>query len=73
MSLDDIARLPVEAVAAEDCHLFFWVTGPFLVTGAHIPIMRAWGFEPMDGVGQREPEIRLDSDPETRVKKKWPQ
>lgn len=46
MSLDDIARLPVEAVAAEDCHLFFWVTGPFLVTGAHIPIMRAWGFEP---------------------------
>lgn len=46
MSLQDIARLNVEAHAAEDCHLFFWVTGPFLAVGAHIPIMRAWGFEP---------------------------
>lgn len=45
MSLADIARLPVEAHAAEDCHLFFWVTGPFLATGQHVPIMRAWGFE----------------------------
>lgn len=46
MSLQDMARLNVEAHAAEDCHLFFWVTGPFLAAGAHIPIMRAWGFEP---------------------------
>jgi N6-adenosine-specific RNA methylase IME4 len=46
MSLQDIARLNVEAHAAEDCHLFFWVTGPFLASGAHVPIMRAWGFEP---------------------------
>lgn len=29
MSLRDMARLNVEAHAAEDCHLFFWVTGPF--------------------------------------------
>lgn len=46
MSLRDIARLNVEAHTAEDCHLFFWVTGPFLAAGAHIPIMRSWGFEP---------------------------
>lgn len=46
MSLSDIAQLDVGAHASEDCHLFFWVTGPFLVAGAHIPIMRAWGFEP---------------------------
>lgn len=46
MSLGDIARLNVEAHTADDCHLFFWVTGPFLATGMHIPIMRAWGFEP---------------------------
>lgn len=46
MSLQDIARMNVAAHAAEDAHLFFWVTGPFLATGQHIPIMRSWGFEP---------------------------
>lgn len=46
MSLTDIARLPVEAYAAPDSHLLFWVTGPFMAIGAHMPIMRAWGYEP---------------------------
>ena len=46
MSLADIARLNVVAHAAPDCHLFFWVTGPMLAAGHHIPIMRSWGFEP---------------------------
>ena len=46
MSLEDIARLPVEAHCAKDCHLLLWVTGPFLAIGAHITIMRAWGFDP---------------------------
>ena len=26
--------------------LFLWIPGPFLVRGMHLPIMRAWGFEP---------------------------
>ena len=47
MDLASVARLGVEAHAAEDCHLFFWVTGPFLSIGAHLPIMRSWGFEPV--------------------------
>jgi N6-adenosine-specific RNA methylase IME4 len=42
----EIARLPVLAHAASDCHLFFWVTGPMLVAGRHVRIMRSWGFEP---------------------------
>jgi N6-adenosine-specific RNA methylase IME4 len=46
MHLHRIARLPVEAYAAKDAHLLFWVTGPFLAIGAHVPIMRSWGFEP---------------------------
>jgi N6-adenosine-specific RNA methylase IME4 len=46
MWLNDLARLPVVAVAAPDSHLLFWVTGPFLAVGAHVPIMKAWGFEP---------------------------
>ena len=46
MSIADIARLPVLAAAAPDCHLFFWITGPMLVLGNHLRIMRSWGFEP---------------------------
>ena len=46
MHLAQIARLNVVAHAAKDSHLLFWVTGPFLAIGAHIPIMRAWGYEP---------------------------
>lgn len=46
MSLGDIARLPVERYAAPEAVLFMWVIGPLLVRGDHIPIMRAWGFEP---------------------------
>lgn len=46
MSLGEIARLPVERHAADNALLALWITGPFLAVGAHIPIMRAWGFEP---------------------------
>lgn len=46
MSLDEITALEVADITAEDAICFFWITGPFLVVGAHIPIMRAWGFEP---------------------------
>lgn len=47
MTLEEIAAMPVARYAAKDCHLFFWVTGPFFAKGAHAPIMRAWGFEPV--------------------------
>ena len=46
MTLAEIEALPVRDVIAKDCILWFWITGPLLVKGAHIPIMRAWGFEP---------------------------
>ena len=41
-----IEQLPVGELAARNAHLFLWVTGPCLVQGMHLPIMRAWGFEP---------------------------
>lgn len=46
MSLADIAALPVADIAAPDAVLLMWITGPFLAIGAHIPIMKAWGFKP---------------------------
>ena len=33
-------------VVADDAVLFMCVPGPQLVIGAHIPLMRAWGFKP---------------------------
>lgn len=50
MSLDDIASMPVSDLAADNAALFLWITGPFLAIGAHLPIMKAWGFKP-SGMG----------------------
>lgn len=50
MSLADIAALPMADLAAPDCALFLWITGPMLAIGAHLPLMKAWGFKP-SGMG----------------------
>jgi N6-adenosine-specific RNA methylase IME4 len=42
----DIATLPLADVAAKDAHLFLWIPTPFLVIGAHLAVMRSWGFRP---------------------------
>ena len=46
MCLDDIKALPVGDLATPYCHLWMWITGPMLVEGNHIPLMKAWGFKP---------------------------
>jgi N6-adenosine-specific RNA methylase IME4 len=40
-----IATLPVANIVARDAFLFFWTTGPLLAIGAHIPVIKAWGFK----------------------------
>lgn len=46
MTLEQIAALPVADYAADNSFMMFWVTGPHLAVGNHLPIMRTWGFEP---------------------------
>ena len=46
MSPEQCAAIPVGSVASDDCWLFLWMTGPFLVQGAHLTILRGWGFKP---------------------------
>lgn len=46
MGVDDIAALPVKQLAAPDAHLLLWITGPLLIEGKHLAIMKAWGFKP---------------------------
>jgi N6-adenosine-specific RNA methylase IME4 len=42
----EIMKLPVAALAAEDCALFLWCTGPHIAIGSHVEIIRSWGFKP---------------------------
>lgn len=46
MTLPHIAALPVREIAAPQAVLFMWITGPFFAIGAHLPVMKAWGFKP---------------------------
>ena len=46
MGVDDIAAIPVRDWVHKDAHLFLWVTGPLLVEGKQLAIMKAWGFRP---------------------------
>lgn len=43
MPLAEIAALPVDVLAADDCALFMWVTWPFMPHWQSI--LTAWGFE----------------------------
>ena len=46
MRPEEIAELPVAELTKDDCALFLWITSPQLVIGAHLPVMKAWGFKP---------------------------
>jgi N6-adenosine-specific RNA methylase IME4 len=43
MRLADIKAMPVEGLAATDCHLFLWSTGPNLAQS--FEVIEAWGFQ----------------------------
>jgi N6-adenosine-specific RNA methylase IME4 len=50
MTNKDIGDLPVKSIAAEDAHLFLWVTNPYMYGGRFSnitpeQIANAWGFE----------------------------
>lgn len=46
MTLKEIEAMPVKQIAAKNAHLFLWIPGYLFVLGAHLPIMKAWGFKP---------------------------
>ena len=43
MSLEEIADLPVRAVAADSAHLYLWVPNALLPQG--LEVLKAWGFQ----------------------------
>jgi N6-adenosine-specific RNA methylase IME4 len=47
MSLQQIADLPVGRLLAHDAALLMWVPGHHLARGDHVPVIKAWGLEPI--------------------------
>ena len=45
-SLEEIMKLPVAALAADDCALLLWCTWPHVAIGTHVRVIEAWGFKP---------------------------
>ena len=45
-TLDEIKSLPVASLAAGDCALLLWCTGPHIAIGSHVEVIEAWGFKP---------------------------
>jgi site-specific DNA-methyltransferase (adenine-specific) len=43
MQFDNIKKLPVNRLADKNCHLYLWVTNPFLNEG--LELCEAWGFD----------------------------
>lgn len=43
LKLDDLKKLPVHSIAADDCILFMWTTGPQFANS--IELGESWGFE----------------------------
>jgi N6-adenosine-specific RNA methylase IME4 len=48
MPLREIKELPVQDIAAPDCHLFMWTTDP--APAAAFEVIKAWGFK-YSGIG----------------------
>ena len=43
MPFDELAKLPINDIAAENCSLAMWATGPFMDQA--IKLMEVWGFK----------------------------
>ena len=43
MNFEDIKKLPIKNITDENCHLYLWVTCPFIQEG--LELIKEWGFE----------------------------
>jgi N6-adenosine-specific RNA methylase IME4 len=59
MPLEEIKALPISDLAADDAHLFMWVTPELHRLGEGVATARAWGFEPVDEIIWEKPNIGM--------------
>jgi len=46
ITIEQACALPVGSIMHDDSILWLWVTNFILARGLHLPVLRAWGFEP---------------------------
>ncbi len=57
MSLDDIKAMPVGAIAAQNAHLYLWVTPELNRKGEGVATAEAWGFTVVDEIIWEKPNF----------------
>jgi N6-adenosine-specific RNA methylase IME4 len=63
MSTDDICALPVSDLAADDAHLYLWVTAKFNREGIGVQVAAAWGFTTIGEIVWAKPNYGLGAFP----------
>ena len=63
LTVEQLCTLPLEGRLTRDAILFLCTPGPQLALGRHIPLMKAWGFEP-SGIGFVWVKLNLRADPQ---------
>jgi N6-adenosine-specific RNA methylase IME4 len=61
-TIEQLCKLPLPDRLASDAVMFLAVPGPLLVIGAHLPLVKAWGFRP-SGMGFVWVKLRPLADP----------
>lgn len=59
MTLEDIKRLPVGGMTADNAHLFLWVTPELHRLGEGVATAKAWGFTAVDEIIWEKPNIGM--------------
>ncbi len=60
MTLDQIRALPVAALAAEDAHLYLWITNRHVIDGSAKALIEAWGFRYENLITWCKPGLGVD-------------
>lgn len=63
MSIEDIAALEVERLAAADAHLFLWITPGLNREGVGVAVARAWGFTVVGEIVWEKPNLGMGAMP----------
>jgi N6-adenosine-specific RNA methylase IME4 len=60
MTLEQIAAIDVPSIVHPNgCALWFWIPNFHLVRGCHLPILKAWGFNPVTLLTWCKPDMRM--------------
>lgn len=63
MTVDEVVALPVHTLAADDAHLYLWVTPQLNRSGVGVCVAEAWGFNVVDEIIWDKPNLGMGAFP----------